>query len=64
MDEGRKATNSKVLLLKSLRTETASVVQWSEFFATGPEVPGSILHTTFSEKLWVWNGVHSPREYN
>jgi hypothetical protein len=25
-----------------------------------PEVPGSILGaTTFSEKEWVWNGVHS-----
>jgi hypothetical protein len=32
----------------------ASVVQWSEFLATDPEVPVSIPGaTTFSEKLWV-----------
>jgi hypothetical protein len=30
---------------------TASVVKWSEFLATDPEVPGSILGPTrFSEK--------------
>jgi hypothetical protein len=28
--------------------------------ATGPEVPGTIPGATrFSEKQWVWNGVHS-----
>jgi hypothetical protein len=32
----------------------------SEFLATDPEVPGSIPGATrFSEKWWVWNGVHS-----
>jgi hypothetical protein len=36
------------------------VVFWSEFLATDPEVPGPIPGATrFSEKLWVWNGVHS-----
>jgi hypothetical protein len=39
---------------------TSSVVQWSEFLATDPENPGSIPDATrFSEKYWVWNGVHS-----
>jgi hypothetical protein len=34
--------------------------QTSEFRATDPEVPGSIPGATrFSEKSWVWNGVHS-----
>jgi hypothetical protein len=37
----------------------ASVVWWSEFLATDPEGPGSIPGPTrFSEKQWVWNGVH------
>jgi hypothetical protein len=37
---------------------TASVVQWSEFLATDPEVLGSIPGSSrFSEKQWVWNGV-------
>jgi hypothetical protein len=32
---------------------TASVVLWSEFLATDPEVPGSIPGATrFSEKWW------------
>jgi hypothetical protein len=32
----------------------------SEFLATDPEAPGSIPGaTSFSEKQWVWNGVHS-----
>jgi hypothetical protein len=36
---------------------TASAVWWSEFLAT--RGPGSIPGTTkFSEKQWVWNGVH------
>jgi hypothetical protein len=36
------------------------VVWWSDFLAADPEVPGSILGTArFSEKQWVWNGVHS-----
>jgi hypothetical protein len=40
---------------------TASVVYWSEFLGTDPEVLGSIPGATrFSEKQWVWNGVHSP----
>jgi hypothetical protein len=31
----------------------------SEFLSTDPEVPGSIPGATrFSEKQWVWNGVH------
>jgi hypothetical protein len=39
---------------------TASVVYWSEFLATDPEVPGSILSASrFSAKQRVWNGVHS-----
>jgi hypothetical protein len=38
----------------------ASEVQWSEFLATDPEVPGSIPGSIrFSEMLWFWNGVHS-----
>jgi hypothetical protein len=38
---------------------TASVVWWSEFLATDPEVLGSIPGASrFSEKQWVWNGVH------
>jgi hypothetical protein len=41
-------------------TSTASVVWWSEFLNTDPEVAGSIPgETKFSEKYWVWNGVHS-----
>jgi hypothetical protein len=33
---------------------------WSEFLVTDPEVPDSIPDDTrFSEKYWVWNGVHS-----
>jgi hypothetical protein len=33
---------------------------WSEFLVTDPKVPGSIPGATrFSEKSWVWNGVHS-----
>jgi hypothetical protein len=39
---------------------TASVVFWSEFLATDPKVPGSIPGASrFSERQWVWNGVHS-----
>jgi hypothetical protein len=39
---------------------TASVVYWSEFLATDPEVLGSITGASrFSEKQRVWNGVHS-----
>jgi hypothetical protein len=35
---------------------TFSVVQWSEFLATDPEVPSSISGATrFYEKQWVWN---------
>jgi hypothetical protein len=35
-------------------------VLWSEFLATDPEVSGSIPGAVrFSEKQWVWNGVHS-----
>jgi hypothetical protein len=37
-----------------------SVVQWSEFLATDPAVPGSVPGVSrFSEKQRVWNGVHS-----
>jgi hypothetical protein len=36
------------------------ILLWSEFLATDPEVPGSILGaTSFSEYHWFWNGVHS-----
>jgi hypothetical protein len=39
---------------------TASVIWWSEFLATDPEVPGSFLGAIrFSEKYLAWNGVHS-----
>jgi hypothetical protein len=35
-------------------------VPQSDFLIAGPEVPGSIPGATrFSEKQWVWNGVHS-----
>jgi hypothetical protein len=35
-------------------------VTTSEFMPANPEVPASILGSTrFSEKQWVWNGVHS-----
>jgi hypothetical protein len=38
----------------------ASVCKLAEFLDTDPEVPGSISGaTTFSEKQWVWKGVHS-----
>jgi hypothetical protein len=59
---------SSVALLITLSTisypftlrKTSSMVQWSEFLATYPKVPGSIPGATrFSEKWWVWNGVHS-----
>jgi hypothetical protein len=37
-----------------------SVVCWLEFLAAEPEVPFSIPGATrFSERQWVWNGVHS-----
>jgi hypothetical protein len=48
------------LLKLDLFLMTASVILWSEFLATDPEVPGSILGATrFSEKQWVWNKIHS-----
>jgi hypothetical protein len=32
----------------------------SDFLATDPEIPGSIPGASrFSERQWVWNGVHS-----
>jgi hypothetical protein len=35
-------------------------IWWSEFLASNPEVPGSILDATrFSDRQWIWNGVHS-----
>jgi hypothetical protein len=35
-------------------------IMWSEFLATDPGVLGSIPGASrFSEKQWVWNGVHS-----
>jgi hypothetical protein len=35
------------------------VVQWSDFLAADPEVPGSILGAAkFLKYQWVWNGVH------
>jgi hypothetical protein len=41
-------------MAKELATQmdicTASVVEWSEFLATDPEVPGSILGTTRKKK--------------
>jgi hypothetical protein len=43
-----------------LSIKLASVVWWSEFLATDPEVPGSIPGISkFSEKQRVWNGVYS-----
>jgi hypothetical protein len=40
--------------------KTASMVYWSEFLAADPEILASIPGaTSFSEKYWVWNGVHS-----
>jgi hypothetical protein len=45
---------------KMYYTKIAPVVQWSEFLAKDQEVPDSIHGTVrFSEKYWVWNGVHS-----
>jgi hypothetical protein len=42
------------------KERTASVVWWPEFLATDPEVLGSIPGASrFSDKQWVWNGVHS-----
>jgi hypothetical protein len=36
------------------------MVQWSEYLATDPEVPGLIPGTArFAEYKWVCNGVHS-----
>jgi hypothetical protein len=50
----------KIYLQNLFTCGLASVVQWSEFLATDPEVPSSIPgDTRFSEKQWVWNGVHS-----
>jgi hypothetical protein len=44
----------------SMCVGTASVILWSEFLATDPDVPGWIPGATrFSEKYWVCNGVHS-----
>jgi hypothetical protein len=52
--------NGSVLWRLMMASETASVVCWSEFLATDPEVKGSIpVATRFSEKKWVWNRVHS-----
>jgi hypothetical protein len=49
-----------LFLFLFLITLTASVVEWSEFLATDPEVLNSIPGTSrFSEKHWVWNGIHS-----
>jgi hypothetical protein len=43
--------NAKRVLVLQTAGLTASVSQWSEFLATDPEVPGSILGATrFSEK--------------
>jgi hypothetical protein len=68
---GKKADNQMMNIslflqcLKSLfplteKPMTASVVEWSEFVATDPEVLGSIPGTSrSSEKQRVWNGVHS-----
>jgi hypothetical protein len=37
-----------------------SVIQWSEFLASDPEVSGSIPSATrLSKKQWIWNGFHS-----
>jgi hypothetical protein len=39
---------------------TASVIWWSEFLGTDPEVPGSIPgHYKKEKAMGVWNGVHS-----
>jgi hypothetical protein len=53
-------TNSHIFILSSGSVGAASVVLWSEFLTTNPEVPGSIPSAfRFSEKQRVWNGVHS-----
>jgi hypothetical protein len=50
----------KINLTLFLIKETASVVLWVGFLATDSEVPDFIPGTAkFSEKYWVWNGVHS-----
>jgi hypothetical protein len=41
----------------------ASVVFWSEFMATNPEVPGSITGSTIFSEKYVWDGVHSASYY-
>jgi hypothetical protein len=49
-----------VCLLSSVTIQMISVFQWSEFLTTDLEVPGSILGAArFSDKWYVWNGVHS-----
>jgi hypothetical protein len=36
------------------------VVEWSEFLAANPEVPGSITGATrFPEYQWIWDGIYS-----
>jgi hypothetical protein len=48
------------LTIAHIKSSMSSVVYWSEFLATDPEVPGSIPDASrFSEKQRVWNGVHS-----
>jgi hypothetical protein len=47
------------ILESSSSSGTASVVLWSEFLATDPEVPGfDSRRFQISEKQRVWNGVH------
>jgi hypothetical protein len=56
---GRRRCRWDIILTLILK-KTASMVYWSEFLATDPEVPGSILGGTgFFEKSWVLNAVHS-----
>jgi hypothetical protein len=49
----------------SLLPKTVSVLQWSEFVATDPVVPGSILGaTSFLRSTGSGTGSTQPREYN
>jgi hypothetical protein len=42
---------------KQVQSIIRSVILWSEFLSTDPEVPGSIPGAIrFSEKQWDWNG--------
>jgi hypothetical protein len=53
------ATFRNHLIVIYANVQAASVVWWSEFLATDPEVRVRFpALPDFSEKQWVWNGVH------